>query len=1626
MKTNTIPCGMRTWQSAAMKPVDWRWTGLSAALLALSLQLLAFRPCQAVTFSGNSHIQISDTSGGLSWNNNVGAQALTVQCWFKISIPSGVNPTENMTILINRSAATGSDKHAYFIYYDINKNSIQFSAKGTAPYLRTLIESVWPDRWYHVAVVRSGSSITAYVDGLEVSSESPNIGDARTTEGVCVGGWTGSGNGWRLYGEVQEVAIYQAALQASQVFERMFTDQRNEADLVGYYKLGYSTNSSEFYKNFATAKPTGTDPAFAVGAGALVFEETNWKGEQSLFDSQVNGGQGAVAPLSGAFAWQHSAFSRAVPGIPFDFTIGYSPAAANNNLGEGWNHSLAPRVITEGSTKEYKLITWQGGVETWDRTNLNASFTIRHGEYRGELLELPDGDIEWTTPQRQVYRFRPAANPKQSTMGGRLKGIRDFNGNSLTLHWDESRAYVTNVVDSTGGSYRLNYSGQKLLTNVSFGDWQVNFSYNSSNLLASKALTNSSGLYSNVNTTWRFYYNTNGLLDRIVDPRGNTNTLVQYDRYGRKTATVNALGQATRMEYGVPDKRQITTTDAEGYKWIVTHDRKGRPITQRNPLGHVTRMTYDESGNRVSSTDPLDRTTLFDYDARANLIAQTNALGEVTRWSYHSFFNKPIAEVDPLGWTVHYEIDDTTGNQLRQWDALGTLASYTYTSNGLVKTETDANGHTTVKDYNLDGFQVAETDAAGFTKRYVPNDVGWSLFITNALGEVTSYAYDLNGKTVRTVDALNRVYAGTYDGNGNLLTQTDAKGQQAVYTYDALNQKASEVDRSGATTRVTYTRRGKPAFTTNALGYVSAVYYDAANRQTNAVDALGNSPSTVYDAAGNVVCVIDEAGQRWTKTYDALKRVVAESDPFGNTTRTFYDPAGRVSQTIAPDGSATRQSYDGRGRMTNRVDAAGSAWRYEYDGVGNLTRITDALGGHYLMGYDTRNARTNEVNQDGKEWRYTYDALERLKIQHEPNGTERTVAYDEGGRVVAVSFNTDRIDSFLYDDNDNPVVLSRSGSGPPTISQLAYDPMDRVQQYTDAFSKSVRYAYDAAGRMTNLTYPDGKTLTQSYDARDRLTNQVFRFGPGKSFATSYAYDRVSRLIRRTFPNGIVQTNTFDNAGRLTGLSHAPLNPQPAALNIAVNCTYDRNGNTTVARKQGMFSWPQPAPLDETSRFTAAGRITTREDTLTPTRNFIYRHDENGNMTNCTSGNGQTWTLTYDEDNRSTSMLWDPSVTTKFITNRYDVFGRRVAKTVDGRLTGYVLDLAGDMERVLCELNPARAITAWYVHGQDLAFKVAPDGTLTCYHADAQGNVVALTDDQANTVAEYAYTPYGRSLGSTSTPTAIENPFRFVGSQGVMSEERGVPGLYFMRARYYSAEAGVFLSTDPVKNIGPTWMPIAYAYAEGNPLRFSDPSGEFFNLIAAAIGAAVGAVVGAVVETVVQVASGTSLNDLDWGRIGGAALTGGIMGFVGGATMGASLLVQAAAGLAVGGFAAMAGKAVDEGSSFKWDWTDFAIGAAGGLMQGVGSKVGEKVVGKLFKASVGKFTSTLNVMGKKSQLIFGKTLKISRVGWFRDIGDGVMEKVGFAESSFLFGGVKGFFSSSFKKAGEAAANPNWWP
>ena len=111
---------------------------------------------------------------------------------------------------------------------------------------------------------------------------------------------------------------------------------------------------------------------------------------------------------------------------------------------------------------------------------------------------------------------------------------------------------------------------------------------------------------------------------------------------------------------------------------------------------------------------------------------------------------------------------------------------------------------------------------------------------------------------------------------------------------------------------------------------------------------------------------------------------------------------------------------------------------------------------------------------------------------------------------------------------------------------------------------------------------------------------------------------------------------------------------------------------------------------------------------------------------------------------------------------------------------------------------------------------ASTGALYCYHFDATGNTVAMTNASQVVVNQYAYTPFGEIAAKSET---WAQPFTYVGQYGVFQESDNI---YYMRARYYDASVGRFVSEDPKGFDGGDVN--LYAYVRGNPVMFIDPLG----------------------------------------------------------------------------------------------------------------------------------------------------------------------------------------------------------
>ena len=150
---------------------------------------------------------------------------------------------------------------------------------------------------------------------------------------------------------------------------------------------------------------------------------------------------------------------------------------------------------------------------------------------------------------------------------------------------------------------------------------------------------------------------------------------------------------------------------------------------------------------------------------------------------------------------------------------------------------------------------------------------------------------------------------------------------------------------------------------------------------------------------------------------------------------------------------------------------------------------------------------------------------------------------------------------------------------------------------------------------------------------------------------------------------------------------------------------------------------------------------------------------------------------------------------------------------------YVWDVAAGLPVMLKEQDLHNTLDGHgtdntYVYGLDLISVTDRLGAQTYFLYDGLGSTANLTDGSGNTTATYGYDVFG-AMRSESGTGAGANEWRFAGEQ---RDPQGNRNFYYLRARYYDAATGRFLSQDPL-GIGDL-----YAYADNSPVNLIDPSG----------------------------------------------------------------------------------------------------------------------------------------------------------------------------------------------------------
>ncbi len=507
------------------------------------------------------------------------------------------------------------------------------------------------------------------------------------------------------------------------------------------------------------------------------------------------------------------------------------------------------------------------------------------------------------------------------------------------------------------------------------------------------------------------------------------------------------------------------------------------------------------------------------------------------------------------------------------------------------------------------------------------------------------------------------------------------------------------------------------------------------------------------------------------------------------------------------NGAVTEYTYNTQGAKTAQRDALGRTTTFTYNQTGQLKSETLPLGQSKSYTYDTYGKETNVNDYAGKDTTYTYDTNDRLITTTYADGTTATYTYTKGGAVktatdaqgtITYTYDnrgrTKKVDnhdgsfvSYTYDNNGNITSVQTQDS---TITKT-YDVLNRLKTVTDA-QGTTTYTYDEVGNQTGVTLPNGVTTNYAFDSLNRVTAIAHLNSIGTTLGRfEYTYDNAGNKKQVVELSGRTIDYTYDNVNRLTGET---ITNDPNGINTTTTYTYDLVGNLITKTVDGV-----------TTTYTY-----NKNDQLINQGSSTFTYDDNGNLIS-----KDATTYDYDDLNRLITLTTPTSI----IDYTYDVNNNRIAKTVDGVTTNYLVDTNTPYAQVLKENNSTDTIS--YTYGNDLLSQSTSNGDYY-FHTDALGSTRSLTDGSGVATDSFTYTPYGKLIDHTGS---TDTNYLYTGEQ-LDSETDN----YYLRARYYDPSSSRFMAIDPYE--GRMAEPNTlndYIYAGGNPVMFTDPSGEFYSM-----------------------------------------------------------------------------------------------------------------------------------------------------------------------------------------------------
>lgn len=973
--------------------------------------------------------------------------------------------------------------------------------------------------------------------------------------------------------------------------------------------------------------------------------------------------------------------------------------------------------------------------------------------------------------------------------------VIDANGNDATSEYDIGGNLVVET-DQNGNKTKYTYDNVYRLITVAYADGTTNeYSYDANGNITSSVDQN--------NNATTFEYDALGNILKSIDANGSA-TLYTYDANGNVLTEENALGAVTTNRYDVSGQLIETILD-NGATYTYTYDALGRVTKETLPEDLLTKYVYDSMGNVTEKIDQSDRKTTYTYDLLNRLTTTVDAKGNTTKFTYDKAGNLESLTT-PNGNVTKYQYD-AVDRLITVTDPMNADETYTYDGVGNVLTYTQNNTRTTSYAYDKVGNMTKITNALGNKKTLAYDSLNRLTSESDFKGKKTTYSYDGNSNIVSVTDRKGNAIKYTYDKLNNLILEMDEEGRNKRYTYDAIGQLTSVTEGNTATSQYEYDSVGNLIY---AGGYIYE--YNLNGELTSSVDALGNVTEYIYNVNGMLQKVKNADGTSVDYDYNEIDELISKKyDETEDVALYGYDADGnRISmKDIA---GTTDYEYDANGRVTaiNLFDGKAKV-TYTYNEFGEITKLGYPDGTSVSYAYDDLGQLVSITNRDGEKTSYKYDANGNVIEIHRPNKTFTTIRYDENDRVENLkNYVTTRfffvfrrstvISEYNYEYDKSGNIVKEAVYDYTSYGEIGF--FTRLLMKLRAEHVEFDYDYDIRNQLVSVTETKHKRFnrtvvgetTYTYDASGNRTQENV-----KGDVTDYKYNEAGQLIEKTTKKETV-TYTYDVNGNLI---------KEQGKKNTKDYTYNNENRLTAIKENDKLLMAALYDGDNERLFV----ISDRGHCTLPCIN-----DKN-----CNNIDKNEDGIDFDEELIMNTMLIPNGVDKTVELSNYD-------------LTGYINNINSEYTQVLMEYAANNKITAVYEYG---VFREGAeiDGKDYFYEYDGRGSVIGVANVNGKERAVYKYDAYGNTKTSG---VAIANPYQYNAEYTDDATD-----LQYLRARYYRAETGSFITADTYR--GEIENPLSlnrYTYTHNNPIMGKDPSGHFFLtacLIVAGIAAATTAV-----------------------------------------------------------------------------------------------------------------------------------------------------------------------------------------